>query len=233
MNIWLLLKNIAAHIRAQMASPFLLTRLQMKYPTCRFASGVVVNGASMLGNYNTLFRNAIVLDSTIGDHTFIQENALIISATIGKFCSLATGVNVGMGQHPLHHVSTHPAFYSASQPVARSYSSGERFTPFQRTTVGHDVWIGRNAMIKDGVTIGTGAVVAAGAVVTKDVPEYAVVAGVPAKVISYRFDEETSKALIATHWWDMPEPWLREHAPLFSDPATFLKRFREEQTRST
>jgi acetyltransferase-like isoleucine patch superfamily enzyme len=232
MNLWLLTKNILAQVRAQMASPLLLTRLQTKYPTCRFAAGAVVSGSSKLGNYNTLFRNVIVLDSTIGDHTYAQEHALIISATIGKFCSIAMGANVGMGQHPSHYVSTHPAFYSASQPLGKSYSDRDIFVPFQRTNIGNDVWIGRNAMIKDGITIGTGAIIAAGAVVTKDVPDYAIVAGVPAKVINYRFDEKVRRTLLETRWWDMPEQWLEEHAALFSDPARFVERWREKNSKS-
>jgi acetyltransferase-like isoleucine patch superfamily enzyme len=220
---WLLLRNVTGHMRALAAPPLLLTRLHMKHPTCVFYPGARVDKISILGSYNVLFRNAVVIESTLGDHTFIQENALVIKASIGKFCSIAAGVNIGMGQHPLHTVSTHPAFYSAIQPIAMTFCRKELFSPFQMTRVGHDVWIGRNAMIRDGVTVGTGAVVAAGAVVTDDVPDYAIVAGVPARVIKYRFGEETRSKLLKTCWWDKPDEWLQEHAPLFSDPVEFLK----------
>ena len=75
-------------------------------------------------------------------------------------------------------------------------------------TIGNDVWIGRNAIIMDGVTVGTGAIVGAAAVVTKDVPPYAIVAGVPARIIRYRFDEGTVKRLLANRWWDYPEEFI-------------------------
>jgi acetyltransferase-like isoleucine patch superfamily enzyme len=216
-------KNIGASALEILASQMMRLRLQRTFPTCRFYPGISVDRASSLGKYIVLFRNTVVINSSIGDHTFIQENSLIHTADIGKFCSIAMGVNVGMGQHPIEHVSTHPAFYSKTQPVAKTFCKEDLFSPFQKTQVGHDVWIGRNAMIKDGVTIGTGAVVAAGAVVTHDVPEYAVVAGVPAKVVKYRFNEEMRKKLIESAWWDKPEQWLQAHASLFSDPAQFLK----------
>ena len=74
--------------------------------------------------------------------------------------------------------------------------------------IGHDVWIGYGAIIMDGVTIGTGAVVAAAAVVTKDVPPYAIVAGVPARIIRYRFDDDTIRRLLESRWWDFPEEFI-------------------------
>jgi virginiamycin A acetyltransferase len=223
MSILQLFKYLFATAYEFLAAQILRARLRAKHPSSRFHPGVMVDNISILGNFNVLFRNVVVLDSSLGDHTFIQENALIVKASIGKFCSIAAGANIGMGQHPLHFVSTHPAFYSASQPLAKTYAHKELFAPFQKTHIGHDVWIGRNAMIKDGVSIGTGAVIAAGAVVTHDVPEYAIVAGVPARIIKYRFDEETRKNLIETRWWDMPEQWLKKHAPLFADPIQFIR----------
>lgn len=219
----LFINNLIYAIRERLSSQVMRARLQKKYPTCIFYSGINVDAASTLGKNIVLFRNTVVLNSSINDHTFVQENSLIHTAEIGKFCSIAMGVNVGMGQHPIDHVSTHPAFYSATQPVAKTYCKQDIFSPFQKTRIGHDVWIGRNALIKDGVTIGNGAVVAAGAVVTHDVPDYSVVAGVPAQVIKYRFDEETRHKLIEIRWWDMPEHWLQEHAPLFSHPAQLIK----------
>jgi len=92
-----------------------------------------------------------------------------------------------------------------------------------RTGVGNDVWIGNGAKIRGGVSIGNGAVVGAGAVVTKDVDPYAVVAGVPAEFIRYRFDESVRRRLEATRWWDWPEEKLKVLSRDFNDPIRFLE----------
>lgn len=134
---------------------------------------------SSLGEYCVLFRNTVIANSVIDDHSFVQRDSFINNATVGKFCSIAMRVTVGLGQHPVTYVSSHPAFYAATQPIAKTFSSSDAYIPIKQTDIGHDVWIGQGAMIMDGVRIGTGSVVAAGAVVTKDVPAYAIVAGVP------------------------------------------------------
>ena len=87
-----------------------------------------------------------------------------------------------------------------------------------KTIIGSDVWIGAHAQIKSGLTIGNGAVVAAGAVVTRDVPPYAIVGGVPAKVIRYRFDEKAIEALMSLKWWEWSDEKLQQYAPCFSEP---------------
>ncbi|MFZ2197195.1 MAG: CatB-related O-acetyltransferase [Thermodesulfovibrionales bacterium] len=228
MNIKLLLVNVLAHIREHLVPPVRITRLSKRYPSCRFYPGAVIDEASSLGGFNVLFRNVSVLESTISDHTFIQKNSVINNATIGKFCSIAAGVTIGLGQHPTSYVSSHPAFYSCTQPIVKTFCNEDIFCALKRTVIGHDVWIGQNALIMDGVTIGTGAVIAAAAVVTKDVPEYAIVAGVAAKVIGYRFDENIRDRLLATKWWDMSDDWLREHYSSFSAPQEFLGLFNKE-----
>ncbi|WP_234463862.1 CatB-related O-acetyltransferase [Paracoccus caeni] len=113
-----------------------------------------------------------------------------------------------MGEHPVDTLSSHPIFYGASNGfripdkigVARDFSAARHTPPI----IGHDVWIGANAVITRGVKVGTGAVIGAGAIVTKDVPPYAIVGGVPAKLLRMRFDEETVAKLLASEWWDLP-----------------------------
>jgi acetyltransferase-like isoleucine patch superfamily enzyme len=219
----LVLKNIISPLKELLIEPIRLARLQKKYPTCHFYSGAVVDDESVLGRYNVIFANASITHSTIGDHTFIQKNSAINHADIGKFCSIAEGVTVGLGRHPLNYVSTHPAFYSATQPLAKTFAKQDNFSPFTGTKIGHDVWIGQRAMIADGVTIGTGAVIAAGSVVTKDVPPYAVVGGIPARIIRYRFDENTIKELLKTKWWEMPDDLKLRYYKYFSSPEEFIK----------
>lgn len=145
-------------------------------------------------------------------------------AAMGAFCSLGGNVTITAGNHPMDSVTTHPIFFmkefgltDLSIPVAELAPKNEP------VTIGHDVWIGRNVIILTGVNIGTGAVVAAGAVVTKDVPPYAVVGGVPAKIIKYRFDEKTIRRLLASEWWLWPDEKIKKHLPRFFSAEGFLK----------
>ncbi len=206
-------------------APIRLTILQNKYPTCRFYAGASVNNSSSLGKYCVIFQNTSIANSVIGDHTFIQKNSRILNANVGKFCSIASRVSVGLGKHSISSVSSHPAFYlsTSTSPIAKSFSSSDKFSTYEPIHIGHDVWIGENVLILDGVRIGTGAVIGAGAVVTGDIPEYAIAVGVPARIIKYRFSKDIRQQLIETKWWDMPNEWLQAHCDLFSDPINFLQ----------
>lgn len=218
----MLLKNGLKAVWHQIQACVHLSRLQRQHPSCRFYPGVYVDAGSVLGKYNVIFENTSLVDSVINDHSFVQKNSRIFRADIGKFCSIASKVSIGPGSHPTDMVSSHPAFYSATQPLARTFAAADEYVPFKRVTIGNDVWIGESALIMDGVKIGDGAVIGAGAVVTADVAPYAIVGGVPAKLIRYRFDEETRRGLLALCWWDKPEGWLKEHQSLFTDPKKLL-----------
>src|SRR5690606_12842951 len=120
------------------------------------------------------------------------RNTQISDARIGRFCSIGSDARIGLGgTHPTDRVSTHPAFYS---PMPRSQLTFAQKASFEEypgsVIIGNDVWIGAGATIVDGVSIGDGAIVAARSMVTKDVPPYAIVGGVPSKLIRYRIPEE-------------------------------------------
>ena len=147
----------------------------------------------------------------IGKFTYFNpdEHWIIIESNtkIGSFCSIAPGVTVGLGNHKLDNISTHPFLYN--NYYLEKITDGEiklkqtgLIDSDKSTIIGNDVWIGMNANIKRGIKIGNGAVVAMGAIVTKDVPNYAIVAGVPAKVIGYRFEKEDIEFLEQNPWWD-------------------------------
>lgn len=126
----------------------------------------------------------------LGDYSYFARNAFAANVTIGKFCSIGPNFCCGLGIHPTDGISTSPYFYRG------------RVEEHKQTTIGNDVFIGANVTILDGVTIADGAVIAAGAVVTKDVPAFAIVGGVPAEVKKYRFDEETIEKLLEKQWWN-------------------------------
>ncbi len=138
-----------------------------------------------------------------------------LSVTVGKFCSIAEDVVfLAGGEHDHRAISTSSAFNTWA-PSGRLNSKGN-------IQVGNDVWIGHGAIILSGVQLEDGAVVGAGAVVTRSVPPYAIVAGSPARIIKYRFDEETIHRLLESRWWDWDEATLRKRAHLIRNIDQFL-----------
>ncbi len=159
-------------------------KLKKKFPTLRIGMySEVVN--CKFGHQNIIYGFARLVDVEMGDYSYVG-GATLQYCTIGKFCSIAEGVKIGLGIHPTHLESTHPAFYSPQSHWDIKPDLSHHIVEYKRVIIGDDVWIGTNAMVLDGVQIGNHAVVAAGAVVTKDVPEYAIVGGIPAKVLKYR-----------------------------------------------
>lgn len=146
-----------------------------------------------------IFRKNILHNDTInfiGNSYAIKPFNSFPDTKIGKYVSIASNVTLGLWQHPINLVSTSPVVYNNNPQYLDAQIYGKS------VEVGHDVWIGSGAMVMAGVHIHTGAVVAAGSVVTKDVPPYAIVGGVPAKIIKYRFDEPTRNKLLASEWWE-------------------------------
>lgn len=169
--------------------------------------------------YSKVYPRCSLWRSSIGLATYIASGATLESANVGRYCSIGPDVCVGLATHPLNYPSTHPAFYSPLFQSSISFQDTALVEEMsQAVTIGHDVWIGARVLVLGGVNIGIGAVVAAGAVVTKDVPPYAIVAGVPARIIRYRFNEDQIRTLLETRWWDMSIAELKASKDLFGRP---------------
>ena len=198
---------------------------------CSFEENVIIDSFDRFEGMNRLTTDVTFLTSSIGYASYIGNRSFIKNTKIGRYTCIATDVMTVAGSHPTSKfVSIHPAFYSTRKQSGFTYVSEEKFSDFnyidenQKFTVmiGNDVWIGSGVKIMEGITIGDGAVVAAGAIVTKDVPPYAIVGGVPAKVIKYRFDEETIQKLLELTWWEKDQAWIKSHADDFDDVEKLL-----------
>jgi len=195
--------------------------LRIGYMSCAYAC--------KFGKSNKIYDYALLSEVELGDFTYISSNTSIIKTKVGKFCSIAQNVQCGLGMHPTGtFVSTHPIFYSTKKQCGISFAENDCFTESKKTKIGNDVWIGANSIVLDGVTIGDGAIIGAGAVVTKDVPPYAIVGGVPAKLIRYRFDNKDIEFLLKNKWWNKNTTWLKENYLSLHDIKNFKRLLRKK-----
>lgn len=178
---------------------------------------------SKKGRFTKLYRPYRIYDTFVGDYSYIARNALIDHTTIGKFCSIGPNFLSGKGLHPTTAVSTSPMFYSTARQNGTTFVTENKFEEVKRVTIGNDVFIGANVFVRDGITIGDGAIVAAGAVVVKDVPPYAIVGGVPAKILRMRMSDAQIEKMQKVRWWDFDESRLRIVAQHFNDIDGFLQ----------
>jgi virginiamycin A acetyltransferase len=142
-----------------------------------------------------LDRVEVMDDVRIGLASYMNYGMLRPKTRIGRYCSIGRRVTIGAAKHPIEWLTSHPfVFEEKFRPSKLAF-------PSSGTTIGNDVWIGDNALIIQGLTVGDGAIIGASAVVTKDVPPYAIVGGVPAKLIRWRFPKPQIDALMALRWW--------------------------------
>jgi acetyltransferase-like isoleucine patch superfamily enzyme len=178
---------------------------------------------SELKFYSRMKDNSEIHSSILGEYSYISQYSIVNKSTIGKFCSIANGCYIGLWEHDTA-VSTHSFYlYEHSGHFVNGYKNYQK--DCVETHIGHDVWVGANAVIMKGVNVSDGAIIGASAVVTKDVPPYAIVVGNPARIIKYRFSKEDISWLLELRWWNFSRDKIKDiiSKDAFSDFSMFKK----------
>lgn len=195
------------------------------YGKVRFPYSAIIGRYAQFEGDNAVGANS-TFSGRMGRFSYMASDCDLY-ATIGRFTSIGSRVQSIMFRHPVSYpfVSTSPMFYSTLKQCGSNFATEELFQEcvmanekeHSAIVIGNDCWINSNVTFVSCVTVGDGAVVLAGAVVTRDVPPYAIVAGVPAKVIKYRFSETDIKWLLQKKWWNRDTNWIRKNWRAFND----------------
>lgn len=190
-------------------------------------------GMNMVGR-GAHFYGKMGYGTQVGDQCFL-------SADIGRFTSIGTRCTYTNATHPFKepYVTTNSLFYSIcgmKSPTGKTFAKNQVFDEYRFfdqkkeivNKIGSDVWIGLDVNLIGGIEIGDGAVVLSRAVVTKNVPPYAIVGGIPAKIIGYRYDEDTIRMLLSVKWWNNTEDWFKKNWSLMNDMDSFKKYFADK-----
>jgi acetyltransferase-like isoleucine patch superfamily enzyme len=183
--------------------------------------------------HNRVDSEARLYQSRLGLASYVGPRCRLNNAIIGRFTCIGPEVQTVIGAHPTSDfASIHPAFYSTRRQAGFTFASRNLYPEFGKRRhqedylieIGSDAWIGHGARLMQGIRIGHGAVVAAGSVVTRDVPPYTIVAGVPARPLRTRFPDSTVQRLLETSWWQLDLDEIARLAPHFSSPEALLQK---------
>ncbi len=182
-----------------------------------------------LGRFTEIKERVQFIASELGDYSYVERHSEAIYTQIGKFTAIASDVRLNALEHPIERVSQHKVTYRPNE----YFLNAKLDTAFRErrrgalVEIGHDAWIGHGAIVMPGIKIGNGAVVAAGAVVTSDVEPYAIVAGVPARFLKWRFEPDISARIISLAWWDWDHDRLAEAIEdmRMLSPCAFLVKY--------
>jgi phosphonate metabolism protein (transferase hexapeptide repeat family) len=178
--------------------------------------GLILPGSrisnSTLGEYTEVGLNNVFDYVDLGDFSYSGEHCIFQNTKIQKFVNIAAAVRIGPTNHPMERPTQHHFTYRRQMFDMDVVDDTDFFEERKKPvcTIGHDSWIGHGVIIMPGVNIGIGAVVGSGSVVTKDVPDYGIAVGNPAKTIKYRFSTELINKLLDIKWWDWGYELIKE-----------------------
>lgn len=170
-------------------------------------------------DYVQLNRRNFIQNTLIGRCSYTGMNTVIKNADVGRYCSISWNVSITGNRHDYKNLTPHPLCYFKSF----GFVEQNKILQYDPIAIGNDVWIGMNACVLPGIEIGDGAVIGAGSVVTKDVPDWAIVAGNPAKIIKFRFSDSIINKLKKAKWWNWPRSVIEENLELFQSEIDMVK----------
>lgn len=181
---------------------------------------------SSFGKYTEVGDFSNISDTIMDDYSYVSEYTQITNTIIGKFANIASQVRINPGFHPYEMPCQHHLLYRREM-----YGFGDDDKAFfnyrktQKVIIGHDTWVGHGAVIMPGIKIGNGAIIGANAVVTKDVPPYAIVAGVSSKILKYRFSKDIINKIEEIAWWDWSHDEISERIDDLKDIREFIYKY--------